>query len=118
MSSTRSRTANGWSSSPRLARLSLPLVGLFHAFVPMVKALPLGGIVHALKDEDLPKSPNDASLWLYLSVAIALVLAGGVFAGLTIAYVHHGPAIVQRYANMPQLDGSGRNLPAGTCAVR
>lgn len=53
----------------------------------MVKAIPLpfGSIIHALGDEDLPKSPKDASLWLYLGVAIALVLAGGVFAGLTIA---------------------------------
>ena len=40
--------------------------------------------VNAL-EEDLPKSPDDAGLWIYLGVAIALVLAGGVFAGLTIA---------------------------------
>ncbi|KAF2825252.1 DUF21-domain-containing protein [Ophiobolus disseminans] len=79
MSAARSRPgANG------LSRVNVLLVYLFHAFAPMVKAIPLpfGGIVHAL-EEDLPK--KDASLVLYLGVAIALVMAGGVFAGLTIA---------------------------------
>jgi metal transporter CNNM len=37
------------------------------------------------KDEDAPKSSDDASLWLYLGVAAMLVLLGGAFAGLTIA---------------------------------
>ncbi|EKG12808.1 Cystathionine beta-synthase core [Macrophomina phaseolina MS6] len=41
--------------------------------------------VSVLEDEDLPKDPGDASLWIYLSVAVALVLLGGIFAGLTIA---------------------------------
>lgn len=83
MSSARSRpgTANG------ITRANVVLVALFHAFAPLVKAIPLpfGSTAHALADEDLPKSPEDASLWLYLSVALVLVLAGGVFAGLTIA---------------------------------
>jgi metal transporter CNNM len=70
------------------ARVPVLLVALFHAFAPMVKALPLAaGVVSVLHDEDLPKSADDASLWLYLGIAVALVLAGGVFAGLTIAYV-------------------------------
>ncbi|KAL6709812.1 cell agglutination protein Mam3 [Coniothyrium glycines] len=88
MSSTRSPLANGsMYPSPRLARVTLPLVGLFHAFAPMVKALPVAGIIHALHGgaEPEPLPANDASLWLYLGIAIALVLAGGVFAGLTIA---------------------------------
>jgi hypothetical protein len=33
------------------------------------------------------KSPDDPRLWIYLSTAVALVLLGGAFAGLTIAYV-------------------------------
>ncbi|KAF2837521.1 DUF21-domain-containing protein [Patellaria atrata CBS 101060] len=36
-------------------------------------------------EEDLPKDPDDPSLWIYLGVAGALVLLGGAFAGLTIA---------------------------------
>ncbi|OBT77530.1 hypothetical protein VF21_04571 [Pseudogymnoascus sp. 05NY08] len=35
--------------------------------------------------EDLPKSPEDPDLWLYLTVAFILVISGGAFAGLTIA---------------------------------
>lgn len=32
-------------------------------------------------------SPEDPELWIYLSVALVLVLLGGIFAGLTIAYI-------------------------------
>jgi metal transporter CNNM len=78
MSAARSRS-NGSS------RIHVLLVYVFHALVPMVKAIPLpfGGFVSALHEEEHPKA--DASLVLYLAIAIALVLAGGVFAGLTIA---------------------------------
>jgi len=96
MSSAALRPGNGFSTS-RASRVLI--LGLFHACAPMVKALPFGGIVHALADEDTPKSPADASLWLYLGIAIALVLGGGVFAGLTIAQVDFGPSPVQPYAN-------------------
>jgi metal transporter CNNM len=76
------------------ARLPVLLVALLHGFAPMVKALPLAGVVSALHDDDLPKSTQDASLWLYLGIAVALVLAGGVFAGLTIAYVAPLPLVI------------------------
>jgi metal transporter CNNM len=86
MSASRSRAAaNG--SSMRAARLAF--IGLFHAFAPMVTALPMpfADVVKTFRDadEDLPKDANDAQLWLFLGIAVALVLAGGVFAGLTIA---------------------------------
>ena len=49
------------------------------------QAAPLGiSSLFSAKEEE-GKSPEDASLWLYLSVAAALVLLGGAFAGLTIA---------------------------------
>jgi metal transporter CNNM len=75
----RSSGANG------LSRVHLLVVCVFHVFAPIVKAIPLpfGGF-HTF-DEDLPKSPEDASLWIYLGIALVLVLGGGVFAGLTIA---------------------------------
>ena len=78
MSAARSRS-NG------ISRINMVLVYVFHALVPIVKAIPLpfGGFVHTLHEEEQPK--QDASLILYFCVAIALVLAGGVFAGLTIA---------------------------------
>lgn len=42
--------------------------------------------LHILEDDvEAPKSPDDPNLWAYLGVAIALVLLGGAFAGLTIA---------------------------------
>lgn len=35
--------------------------------------------------EDEPMPPHSATLWIYLAVAMSLVLLGGAFAGLTIA---------------------------------
>ncbi|KAF1850124.1 DUF21-domain-containing protein [Cucurbitaria berberidis CBS 394.84] len=98
MSAARSRPGNGNGLS---SRVNMLLIGLFHAFAPLVKALPMpfAGVVHAFVDEDLPKSPNDASLWLYLGVAIALVLAGGVFAGLTIALMGQDEIYLQVLAH-------------------
>lgn len=68
------------------ARLNALVVFLLHSFAPVVKALPVvQRAVNALNDEEMPKSPQDANLWAYLGTAIALVLLGGAFAGLTIA---------------------------------
>ncbi|KAF2675801.1 DUF21-domain-containing protein [Lentithecium fluviatile CBS 122367] len=79
-----SARANGLFS-PRQARLNTLMVCLLHSFAPVVKALPLvQGAVHLFED-DLPKDPKDASLWVYLGTAMVLVLLGGAFAGLTIA---------------------------------
>jgi metal transporter CNNM len=86
MSSVRlpSGRANGMLAS-RPTRVHTMVVCLFHAFVPAVKAMPfVQGAIHVL-EEDLLKDPKDASLWLYLTTALILVLLGGVFAGLTIA---------------------------------
>lgn len=61
--------------------------------------LPFGQYLTILADEDLPKSPDDASLWLYLGVALFLVLAGGVFAGLTIALMGQDEIYLQVLAS-------------------
>ena len=55
------------------------------AQLPLVRAAPLGIAEFFRTQEEEPKSPEDPSLWIYLSVAAALVLLGGAFAGLTIA---------------------------------
>ncbi|KAH9827839.1 hypothetical protein Tdes44962_MAKER02773 [Teratosphaeria destructans] len=61
--------------------------------LPLVSAAPLrtwGGArvwEHNHSDDELPKSPEDGSLWVYLGIAVALVLLGGAFAGLTIAFM-------------------------------
>lgn len=50
---------------------------------PLLRALALPLTTNSKKPEG--KSPEDPTLWIYLGVAFALVLGGGVFAGLTIA---------------------------------
>ena len=52
--------------------------------VGSVAAAPVKGFFGIL-EEELPKDPEDASLWVYLGIAAVLVLLGGAFAGLTIA---------------------------------
>lgn len=45
-------------------------------------------VFHVLKEEaHEPTGFNDPQMWVYMGTAIALVLLGGAFAGLTIAYV-------------------------------
>ena len=62
--------------------------------LPIVSAAPMGlwqtGVKILENDDELPKSPGDPDLWLYLGVAVTLVLLGGVFAGLTIALMGQG----------------------------
>lgn len=94
-----SRSTVSSVNGSRAGRINMLVICILHAFAPLVKALPLGGVVSALADEDLPKPPNDPGLWLYLGIAVGLVLAGGVFAGLTIAYAHHVPPLCN--ANTP-----------------
>lgn len=83
-----SRTGNNGNSISRPAVLGFGKL-LFLALyqVCQVAAAPLSEFVGFTKreDDDLPKNPDDPSLWLYLAVAAALVLLGGAFAGLTIA---------------------------------
>lgn len=66
---------------------SLILVAI--AALPGATAVPIseaaGEIYSYAKAE--PKPAEDPSLWLYLTTAALLVILGGVFAGLTIAYV-------------------------------
>lgn len=55
-------------------------------FLPLLRAAPLlRGPLHVFAEEEPPMSPEKTTLWIYLAVAIALVLLGGAFAGLTIA---------------------------------
>ncbi|KAF2124052.1 DUF21-domain-containing protein [Dothidotthia symphoricarpi CBS 119687] len=94
------RSPNG-ASSLRSGRVNVVLLALAHAFVPLVKALPtsFGDTIHALHGEPDPKSPEDASLWIYLSIALLLVLGGGIFAGLTIALMGQDEIYLQVLAN-------------------
>lgn len=55
--------------------------------LPVIRAIPVSlNPFHVLaEDSEPPMSPHKPTLWIYLAVAIALVLLGGAFAGLTIA---------------------------------
>lgn len=54
--------------------------------IPFVRAAPLHPLyLLAVPDKPEVHDPSNPSLWIYLTVAAALVLLGGAFAGLTIA---------------------------------
>lgn len=80
--SARGRPSRALSLSPAIGKLLVLLVQ-----IPLSYAAPL--IPRALRvleaGEPEPKSPDDPDLWVYLGTAVALVLLGGAFAGLTIA---------------------------------
>jgi len=80
----------GRTSRPGAAVYSsarLLLVGAIHA--ALVGAAPIAQSIGILKEKKGGEEPaaEEAELWIYLSVALVLVLLGGAFAGLTIAYV-------------------------------
>jgi metal transporter CNNM len=63
--------------------------------VPSLRAAPIIAFESASEDgEQKGKPPSDPRLWIYLSVAMVLVLLGGIFAGLTIAYVLPPPFFI------------------------
>jgi metal transporter CNNM len=72
---------NGYAS----ARSSvLGLAKVLFLCLSSAYAAPLHNALHMTKEEE-HEEPDDINLWLYLTVAMVLVLAGGAFAGLTIA---------------------------------
>ena len=78
------------STSNLLARYSAlsitKLVVLGVANLPLLRAAPtyLSPYTKTTTEEP-PLTPKGPALWIYLSVAVVLVLLGGAFAGLTIA---------------------------------
>ena len=68
-------------------------------FMPLVSAAPLSiwqRSAHTFEDDgEPPKSASDPDLYLYLGIAVALVLLGGVFAGLTIALMGQDETYLQ-----------------------
>lgn len=92
-SSGASLRRNGYGSSIALRPAVLGLAKLL--FLPLASAAPL---LHARThggDEELPKDPSDPDLYVYLGVAVALVLLGGAFAGLTIALMGQDETYLQ-----------------------
>ena len=72
-------------------------------FLPLASAAPtlslslLPRSLSALSEDgdESPKSPDDPNLYVYLGIAIALVLLGGAFAGLTIALMGQDETYLQ-----------------------
>ncbi|MCJ1428355.1 hypothetical protein MMC29_006264, partial [Sticta canariensis] len=52
---------------------------------PLLHAAPTIFTPFAVKSQNVSMSPRTPTLWIYLAVAMSLVLLGGAFAGLTIA---------------------------------
>ena len=73
---------------PAARPMLLSMAKLFMlGFLPLLRAAPQLKTPFTVfaEDEEPPMSPTKPTLWIYLAVAIALVLLGGAFAGLTIA---------------------------------
>ena len=65
---------------------AIKFVLLLIAQLPLLRASPLQfSAFRAHITEEAPLPAENATLWIYLVVAVALVLLGGAFAGLTIA---------------------------------
>ncbi|KAF3484347.1 uncharacterized protein GIQ15_03671 [Arthroderma uncinatum] len=77
---TLTRHGAGFPAGLALTKLILFSLSRF----PVLYAAPLASSV-VDKLRHTPEPPDELSLWLYLSIAAALVLSGGAFAGLTIA---------------------------------
>ena len=81
--------------------------------VPLIRGAPtklLKSMVQGEQEGPEPLPADDAALWIYLSVAVGLVLLGGAFAGLTIALMGQVGAR-SRKVQHHLLTCSGRNLP-------
>jgi metal transporter CNNM len=75
-----------------LSIAKLLMVGVVN--LPFLKAHPLSLPYGVLANDDEAPDATDPNLWLYLGIAVFLVLLGGVFAGLTIAYVSIPPIVL------------------------
>jgi metal transporter CNNM len=64
-------------------------------FVPLVSGAPIFSVLSHSDDDEAPADPSDPNLYLYLGIAIALVLLGGIFAGLTIALMGQDETYLQ-----------------------
>ena len=70
------------ATSPALVS-TIKILLVLIAQLPLLHASPLRFRAWAAEEEPMPA--HEPTLWIYLAVAIALVLLGGAFAGLTIA---------------------------------
>jgi metal transporter CNNM len=67
------------------ARYTVLSIAKAVASLPLVDALPTSVATYLAQAKEPAAPPASPALWIYLTVAIGLVLLGGAFAGLTIA---------------------------------
>lgn len=81
---SRASTSNLVARYSALSITKLVILGA--ANLPLLRAAPtfLSPYIKTTAEEP-PLTPKGPALWIYLSVAVVLVLLGGAFAGLTIA---------------------------------
>lgn len=81
------QTTNGYAVTRPLLLSGARLLIFATASLPLLGAAPLTGAPFRVlsENEEPPISPDSPTLWIYLAVAVGLVLLGGAFAGLTIA---------------------------------
>ena len=81
----QSRAGGGGVCVSRPTLFSIVKILVFVINLPFLRAAPISSFSFSTK-EDVEVSPVDGpTLWIYLAVAVGLVLLGGAFAGLTIA---------------------------------
>lgn len=81
------QTLNGFGASRPIVMSAVKLLLFGIAGLPMMRAAPTrhAPFTTMADGEEPPMSPAGPTLWIYMAVAVALVLLGGAFAGLTIA---------------------------------
>lgn len=77
------RPINRYMASQSVILGLVRIFSLFFAQIPFANAAPASSLL--APSAEPPPPTTEPALWLYLSVAAALVLSGGAFAGLTIA---------------------------------
>ena len=83
---TTSPSSRGFARSRPIVLSGAKLLMLGITNLPFLRAAPLGFLPSSsFVQEDGAMPPDDAKLWIYLAIALGLVLLGGAFAGLTIA---------------------------------
>ena len=99
-----SPTHNTLLNARSLVLASAKVLTLISIQLPLAEALPvpwrLFTAMSAQEEEPMPSS--SPTLWIYLVVAVALVLLGGAFAGLTIALMGQ----VRHSNHFSQVNGS------------
>lgn len=79
------RTTNGHHHSSRLSASVAKLLVLLISTLSSLASHPVRRSLFVLKDDDGPEEePGSAAFWGKLGISAALILGGGVFAGLTI----------------------------------